>query len=62
MLVNKTGLKINNAFYADVKNVISYVEFMNERKLTSLEQEELQECLESLKKGGFENVVKALGF
>lgn len=62
MLINKTGLKIDTATFMDIKNVISYVEYMNSRKLTSLEQLELQDCLESLKKKGFENVVKAFGF
>lgn len=62
MLVNNTGLKIDTATFMDIKNVISYVEYMNSRKLTSLEQLELQDCLESLKKKGFENVVKAFGF
>lgn len=62
MLINKTGLIIDTATFMDIKNVISYVEFMNSRKLTSLEQLELQDCLDSLKKKGFENVVKAFGF
>lgn len=62
MMINRTGLKLDNEFFMDMKNVISYIEYMNSRSLTSLEQQELQECLESLKKGGFENVVKALGF
>lgn len=62
MMINRTGLKLDNGFFMDMKNVISYIEYMNSRSLTSLEQQELQECLESLKKGGFENVVKALGF
>lgn len=62
MMINRTGLEINNEFYADVRNVLSYIEYMNSRKLTELEEAELHECLESLKKGGFENVVKALGF
>ena len=61
MMINRTGLKLDNEFFMDMKNVISYIEYMNSRSLTSLEQQELQECLESLKKGGFENVVKALG-
>ena len=55
-------LKINNAFWVDIRNVISYIEYTKERKLTGLEEMELQECLDSLRKGGFENVVKALGF
>ena len=50
MLINKTGLIIDTATFMDIKNVISYVEFMNSRKLTSLEQLELQDCLDSLKK------------
>lgn len=62
MLINKTGLNINTSVFMDIKNVISYIEYMNSRELTSLEQLELQDCVESLKKGGFENVVKALGF
>ena len=62
MLVNNTGLNLNSAFFMDIKNVCSYIEYMNKRKLTSLEQRELQECIKSLKEGGFENVVKALGF
>ena len=62
MLINKTGLTIDTATFMDIKNVISYVEFMNSRKLTSLEQLELQDCIDSLKKKGFENVVKAFGF
>lgn len=62
MLVNNTGLKIDTATFMDIKNVISYVEYMNSRKLTSLEQLELQDCIDSLKKKGFENVVKAFGF
>ena len=62
MLINKTGLIIDTAVFMDVKNMISYVEFMNSRKLTSLEQLELQDCLDSLKKKGFGNVVKAFGF
>ena len=62
MLVNKTGLIIDTATFMDIKNVISYVEFMKSRKLTSLEQLELQDCIDSLKKKGFENVVKAFGF
>ena len=62
MMINRTGLKLDNGFFMDMKNVISYIEYMNSISLTSLEQQELQECLESLKKGGFENVVKALGF
>ena len=62
MMINRTGLKLDNGFFMDMKNVISYIEYMNSRSLTSLEQQELQECLESLKKEGFENVVKALGF
>ena len=62
MMINRTGLKLDNEFFMDMKNVISYIEYMNSRSLTSLVQQELQECLESLKKGGFENVVKALGF
>ena len=62
MLVNKTGLKINTSVFMDIKNVISYVEFMNSRKLTSLEKLELQDCLNSLKEKGFENVIKAFGF
>ena len=61
MLINKTGLIIDTATFMDIKNVISYVEFMNSRKLTSLEQLELQDCLDSLKKKGFGNVVKAFG-
>lgn len=62
MLINKTGLSIDTSTLMDIKNVISYVEYMNSRKLTSLEQLELQDCLDSLKKKGFENVVKAFGF
>lgn len=62
MLINKTGLTIDTATFMDIKNVISYVEFMNSRKLTSLEQLELQDCINSLKKKGFDNVVKAFGF
>lgn len=62
MLENRTGLKIDMSFFMDMKNVLSYVEYMNTRKLTELEQEELQECLDSLRKGGFQNVVEALGF
>lgn len=62
MLINKTGLKIDTATFMDIKNVISYVEYMNSRKLTSLEQLELQDCIDSLKKKGFENVVKVFGF
>ena len=54
--------KIDNWIYMDIKNVYSYMEYMKKRDLTSLEEEELQECLESLRKRGFENVVKALGF
>ena len=42
--------------------MISYVEFMNSRNLTSLEKIELQDCIESLKEKGFENIVKAFGF
>lgn len=61
MLINKTGLNINTSVFMDIKNVISYIEYMNSRELTSLEQLELQDCVESLKKGGFENVVKAFG-
>lgn len=52
----------NNAFIFDIKNVFAYMKFMESRDLTGLEEEELQECLDSLKKDGFENVVKALGF
>lgn len=62
MMINRTGLEINNEFFMNIKNAISYIEYMNSRKLTGLEQQELQECLEGLKKGGFSNVVKALGF
>lgn len=62
MLENRTGLKIDMSFFMDMKNVLSYVEYMNTRKLTELEQEELKECLDSLRKGGFQNVVEALGF
>lgn len=54
--------KANNAFLFDIKNVLSYMKFMESRELTGLEEDELQECLKSLKEGGFENVVKALGF
>lgn len=61
MLVNKTGLEINTSVFMDIKNVISYIEYMNSRKLTSLEQLELQDCVESLKKRGFDNVIKAFG-
>ena len=62
MLINKTGLNIDTAVFMDVKNMISYVEFMNSRNLTSLEKIELQDCIESLKEKGFENIVKAFGF
>lgn len=55
-------LKVNNSFLVDFQNILSYMEFMKTRELTSLEQRELQECIESLKKGGFQNVVEALGF
>ena len=55
-------MNVNNAFIFDIKNVFSYMEFMRTRPLTGLEEMELRECLDSLKKDGFENVVKALGF
>lgn len=55
-------LKINNGFLVDLKNVLSYIEFTKTRPLTGLEEMELRECLDSLRKDGFENVVKALGF
>lgn len=61
-LYYKHDLKVNNAFLVDIKNVLSYIEFTKTRELTGLEETELQECLQSLKEGGFENVVKALGF
>ena len=53
---------MNCAFVFDIKNVFSYIEYMKSRDLTGLEEQELQECLDSLRKDGFENVVKALGF
>ena len=59
---NLKEMEVNHAFVFDIKNVFSYMEFMKTRPLTGLEEEELQECLNSLKKDGFENVVKALGF
>lgn len=62
MLVNNTGLKVNNGFLVDLQNVLSYMDFMKTRDLTGLEEMELQECLDALKKGGFQNVVEALGF
>lgn len=52
----------NHAFMFDLRNVLAYMKFMESRDLTGLEEQELQECLESMKKDGFENVVKALGF
>ena len=52
----------NHAFMFDLKNVLAYIEFMKSRELTGLEEMELQECLDSMKKDGFGNVVKALGF
>ena len=52
----------NPAFVVDLKNVLSYIQYTKERPLTSLEELELQECLENLRKGGFSNVVEALGF
>ncbi|MDY2580379.1 MAG: hypothetical protein SOW17_08215 [Clostridium sp.] len=55
-------LHTNCAFMFDLKNILSYMEYMKTRDLTGLEEEELQECLQSMRKGGFENVVKALGF
>lgn len=59
---NLDSMKINRAFLVDIKNVLSYMEFMKTRPLTGLEELELRECLQYLKEGGFENVVKALGF
>lgn len=60
---NHEDHKIKNpAFLVDLKNVLSYMEYMKTRPLTGLEEVELRECLQYLKKGGFENVVKALGF
>lgn len=55
-------LNTNHAFMFDLKNVLSYMEYMKTRDLTGLEEQELQECLDSMKKDGFGNVVKALGF
>lgn len=55
-------LKVNNGFLVDLQNVLSYMDFMKTRDLTGLEEMELQECLDALKKGGFQNVVEALGF
>ena len=55
-------LEINNAFMVDLKNILSYMDYMKTRDLTDLEEEELQECLDGLRKGGFSNVVEALGF
>lgn len=56
------AMNINHAFVVDIQNVFSYMEYMKTRPLTGLEEAELQECLKYLKEGGFENVVKALGF
>ena len=53
---------VNNSFMVDLMNVLAYMKFMETRKLTSLEELELKECLSSMKKEGFENVVEALGF
>lgn len=55
-------LKVNNGFLVDLQNVLSYMDFMKTRDLTGLEEMELQECLDALKRGGFQNVVEALGF
>ena len=55
-------LKVNNGFLVDLQNVLSYMDFMKTRDLTGLEEMELQECLDALKRGGFSNVVEALGF
>ena len=55
-------LQVNNAFLVDLKNILSYIEFTKTRPLTGLEELELRECLDSLRKGGFSNVVEALGF
>ena len=52
----------NPAFLVDLKNVLSYMEYMKTRPLTGLEEVELRECLQYLKEGGFQNVVEALGF
>ena len=51
---------VNNSFMVDLMNVLAYMKFMETRKLTSLEELELKECLSSMKKEGFENVVEAL--
>lgn len=59
---NLKEMEVNHAFIFDIQNVFSYMKFMETRPLTGLEETELRECLDSLKKGGFENVVKALGF
>ena len=56
------SMNINNAFIVDIKNIFSYMEFMKTRPLTGLEELELKECINSLKEGGFQNVVEALGF
>lgn len=53
---------VNNSFMVDLMNVLAYMKFMETRKLTSLEELELKECLSSMKKEGFGNVVEALGF
>lgn len=60
---NHEDHKIKNpSFMVDLKNVLSYMEYMKTRPLTGLEELELQECLQYLKEGGFSNVVEALGF
>ena len=53
---------VNNSFMVDLMNVLAYMKFMETRKLTSLEELELKECLSSMKKEGVGNVVEALGF
>lgn len=59
---NLKEMNINHSFIVDLKNVLAYMKFMETRPLTGLEELELRECLQYLKEGGFENVVKALGF
>lgn len=52
-----------NWVYITLKDLLSYKEMLIKGKeLTCLEKREMESCILSLKAGGFENVVKALGF
>ena len=52
-----------NWVYITLKDLLTYKEMLIKGKeLTCLEKRELESCIQSLKAGGYENVIEALGF